>query len=240
MERWGSESSDRRRRTEELREESEDRRVESAEVAWWREESWARRSEWRERTSERSWLSRRRMAWWSFSAVEAGEPEERAAEEKEVEEKEGERKAEKTGSEAKESRAEVVVVVEVVEGEVGVVAVAVAEEGFLKVERRWRGDAVEERGDLADDGAAGDAIVVGGVVSLSLWLRRERSWFYLFDEAEATSATLLCFLLLFASPNVPKFCFCLTFCLSFSVARNKKNLTYMCLLYFLENKIYRE
>lgn len=66
------------------------------------------------------------MALWSFSAVEAGEPEDRAAEENEVEEKEGERKAEKMGSDAKESRAE----------DVGVVAVAVADEGFLKVERR--------------------------------------------------------------------------------------------------------
>ena len=47
--------------------------------------------------------------------MEAGEPEERAAEEKEVEEKEGERKAEKTGSEAKESRGDVAVAVVVVE-----------------------------------------------------------------------------------------------------------------------------
>lgn len=79
--------------------------------------------------------------------MEAGEPEERAAEEKEVEEKEGERKAEKMGSEARESRAD----------EVVVVAVAVVEEGFLKVERRCIGDAPVETGVLA---AAGDAIVI--------------------------------------------------------------------------------
>lgn len=106
------------------------------------------------------------MAFWSFSAVDAGEPEERAADEKELEEKEGERKAEKTGSEAKESKGDVVVVV-------------LAEWGELKVERRWIGEAAtaaetvaeeEERGDLWDwngDGgaAAGDAISVGRIFS---------------------------------------------------------------------------
>lgn len=85
------------------------------------------------------------MAWWSFSAVEAGEPDERAAAEKEVEENEGERNAEKMGSEARESSAEDAVV--------AVVAVV----GFLKVERRWIGEAAEDTGDLA---AAGEAIVV--------------------------------------------------------------------------------
>lgn len=63
------------------------------------------------------------MAFCNFSAVEAGEPEESAAEEKELEEKEGERKAEKTGSEAKESKGDVVVAV-------------LAEWGEVKVERR--------------------------------------------------------------------------------------------------------
>lgn len=88
------------------------------------------------------------MAWSSFSAVEAGEPEERAAEEKEVEEKEGERNAEKMGSEAKESRGDVVVpaaeAVTEVGGEAGVEGVW----GFFKVERRWRGEAVAESGVL--------------------------------------------------------------------------------------------
>lgn len=53
------------------------------------------------------------MALWSFSAVEAGEPEERAAEEKEVEEKSEERKAEKIGSFAKDSNGDDVVAVAV-------------------------------------------------------------------------------------------------------------------------------
>lgn len=60
--------------------------------------------------------------------MEAGEPEERAAEEKEVEENEGERKAEKMGSAAKVSNGDVAVAVVV---------------GLLKVESRWRGEAVE-------------------------------------------------------------------------------------------------
>lgn len=47
------------------------------------------------------------MPSWSFSAVEAAEPADRAAEEKRVESKEWERKAEKVGSEAKASRGEV-------------------------------------------------------------------------------------------------------------------------------------
>lgn len=79
------------------------------------------------------------MAWWSFSAVEAGEPEESAAAEKVVEEKEGERKEEKMGSVERESSAEEAVVVG----------------GCLKVERRWSGVATVDAGDLA---AAGEAI----------------------------------------------------------------------------------
>lgn len=79
--------------------------------------------------------------------MEAGEPEERAAEENEVEENEGDRKAEKMGSEARESRAE----------DVGLVTLTAPVEGFLKVERRWIGDAVADTGDLA---AAGDAIAI--------------------------------------------------------------------------------
>lgn len=90
------------------------------------------------------------MAWWSFSAVDAGEPEERAAAEKEVEENDGERNAEKMGSEARESSAD-----EAVAEEVGVVVVVVV--GFLKVERRCIGEAAEDTGDLA---AAGEAIAV--------------------------------------------------------------------------------
>lgn len=70
--------------------------------------------------------------------MEAGEPEERAAEEKEVVEKAGERNAERTGSDAMESSADVAVVV-VVE--------------LLKVERRWRGEGDLGRGD------AGEAIL---------------------------------------------------------------------------------
>lgn len=114
------------RRSEDWREETPDRTVDKACSACLREDNWERRSLWRERTSDRSWFSRRRMALWIFSAVEAGEPEDSAAEEKEVEEKEGERKAEKMGSEAKESRGEAV-------EKVAVVVVAV---GLLKVERR--------------------------------------------------------------------------------------------------------
>lgn len=76
------------------------------------------------------------MAWWSCSAVEAGEPEESAAEEKEVEEKLGERKAEKMGSEAKESRGEVVAPPPAVAEVGGVMGVEEEEGGFLKVERR--------------------------------------------------------------------------------------------------------
>lgn len=78
------------------------------------------------------------MAFWSFSAVEAGEPEVRAAEEKSVEEKEEERKTEKMGSEANVSRGDAVAVVGV--------AVEVGVE-VLKVERRCSGEALEEIGD---------------------------------------------------------------------------------------------
>ena len=85
---------------------------------------------------------------WSFSAVEAGEPEESAAEEKEVEEKSGERKAEKIGSNEKESRGDI---------EAAIVAVVVAAEADLKVERRWRGEEDGGSGDLCN-GIAGDAI----------------------------------------------------------------------------------
>jgi hypothetical protein len=73
------------------------------------------------------------MAAWSFSAVEAGEPEERAAEEKDVVEKEAERKAERMGSEAMDSRADVAVVV-----------------GLLRVERSWRGEEDFWSGDAGD------------------------------------------------------------------------------------------
>lgn len=57
-------------------------------------------------TSLRSCESRRRIAWWRRSAVEAGDPEARAAEENDAEEKEGERKGERIGSVAKESSGE--------------------------------------------------------------------------------------------------------------------------------------
>lgn len=79
--------------------------------------------------------------------MEAGEPEERAAEEKEVEEKDGERKGDRIGSLAKESKWEEVIVGCIEE-----------EEGVLKVESLWRGDAEEEEGtdDLCN--AAGEAI----------------------------------------------------------------------------------
>lgn len=78
------------------------------------------------------------MEEWSFSAVEAGEPEERAADEKEVVEKEGERNAERMGSEAMESSA--------------VAAAAEGEEviGLLKVERRWRGEEDLWSGDAGE------------------------------------------------------------------------------------------
>lgn len=95
------------------------------------------------------------MALCSFSAVEAGEPDDSAAEEKDVEEKEGERKAEKIASLAKVSRAEEAVVVPAAAGADAPVA------GVLKVERRWRGEVGEEdRGDLWR--AAGDAIDLAG------------------------------------------------------------------------------
>lgn len=100
------------------------------------------------------------MALWSFSAVDAGEPEDRAAEENDVEEKDGERKAEKMGSLAKVSRAEEAVVAPAVAG----VDAPVAE--VLKVERRWRGeDGEEDRGDLCS--AAGDAMDLVGSEKLS-------------------------------------------------------------------------
>lgn len=68
------------------------------------------------------------MPSWSFSAVEAAEPADRAAEEKRVESKEWERKAEKVGSEAKASR-----------GEAPPVAV-VGVEATVGVESFWRGE----------------------------------------------------------------------------------------------------
>jgi hypothetical protein len=138
---WGSESSDLTRRIEDCIEEMADRRVERESSASLMDESWWKRWGWRERTSERSWDSRRRIAWWRCSAVEAGEPEERAAEEKEVEEKEGERNGERNGSLEKESRgeAEEVAVVEDGGGEEA--------EGVLKVERRWRGEEEEGEGE---------------------------------------------------------------------------------------------
>lgn len=67
---------------EDWREETEERREEREISAWEREESWERSSGWRETTSVRSWESRRRMAWWRRSAVEAGDPEASTAEEK--------------------------------------------------------------------------------------------------------------------------------------------------------------
>lgn len=87
------------------------------------------------------------MPCWSFSAVEAAEPEESAEEEKRVESKSDERKREKIGSDEKVSRGEK----EAGEGGGGVAA-AVAEEvegveGFLKVESLWSGEE-EGREDL--------------------------------------------------------------------------------------------
>lgn len=76
------------------------------------------------------------MEWRRCSAVEAGEPADRAAAEKEVDENDEERKEERMGSLANESRREVAPVV----GDGGATAGAV-----LNVERRWRGEAV---GDL--------------------------------------------------------------------------------------------
>lgn len=123
-----------------------DRTVERACSAWFKEESWLRRSVWRESTSERSWFSKRRMAWWRRSAVEAGDPEESAAEEKEVEEKDGERKAERIGSLANASNGEdefavdaVVVVAVAVAVAVDVADVTVTGDeivGFFKLARR--------------------------------------------------------------------------------------------------------
>ena len=76
--------------------------------------------------------------------MEAGEPEERAAEENEVVEKDWERKAERMGSEAMESSADVAV---------AMLVVLVEKVGLVKVERRWRGEGV----DLWS-GDAGEAI----------------------------------------------------------------------------------
>lgn len=88
------------------------------------------------------------MAEWSFSAVEAGEPEERAAEEKVVEEKDGERKGEKIGSSAKASRGD----------DDGAAAAPAGGVGDLKVERRWRGEDGDGEEDRGDRSAAGEAI----------------------------------------------------------------------------------
>ena len=77
--------------------------------------------------------------------MEAGEPEERAAEENEVVEKDWERKAERMGSEAMESSADVAVAM--------LVVVVVEKVGLVKVERRWRGEGL----DLWS-GDAGEAI----------------------------------------------------------------------------------
>lgn len=66
--------------------------------------------------------------------MEAGEPEERAAEENEVVEKDGERKAERMGSEAMESSADVAV---------AMLVVLVEKVGLVKVERRWRGEGLD-------------------------------------------------------------------------------------------------
>ena len=76
--------------------------------------------------------------------MEAGEPEERAAEENEVVEKDWERKAERMGSEAMESSADVAV---------AMLVVVVEKVGLVKVERRWRGEGL----DLWS-GDAGEAI----------------------------------------------------------------------------------
>lgn len=90
------------------------------------------------------------MAEWSFSAVEAGEPEERAAEEKVVEEKDGERKGERIGSSAKESSGD----------DDDTAAEAAGGVGDLKVEeRRLRGEDGDGEGDRGDLWrAAGEAI----------------------------------------------------------------------------------
>lgn len=124
--------------------------MERACSAWFKEESWLRRSVWRESTSERSWFSKRRMAWWRRSAVEAGEPEESAAEEKEVEENDGERKAERIGSLANTSNGEdelaVVVAVTVDVADVAFTGDEIV--GFFKLARRWKGE----------ETAAGEAI----------------------------------------------------------------------------------
>lgn len=66
--------------------------------------------------------------------MEAGEPEERAAEENEVVEKDGEGKAERMGSEAMESSADVAV---------AMLVVLVEKVGLVKVERRWRGEGLD-------------------------------------------------------------------------------------------------
>lgn len=148
MEERGSESSDRTRRREDWREETEERTEARDRSADWREESWERRWWWRERTSDRSWDSRRRMAEWSFSAVEAGEPEERAAEEKVAEEKDGERKGERIRSSAKESRGE---------DDDDTAAGGVGD--FKVEERRLRGEDGDGEGDRGDLWrAAGEAI----------------------------------------------------------------------------------
>lgn len=87
------------------------------------------------------------MAEWSFSAVEAGEPEERAAEEKVVEEKDGERKGDRIWSSAKESRGDDD---DTAAGGVG---------DFKVEERRLRGEDGDGEGDRGDLWrAAGEAI----------------------------------------------------------------------------------
>lgn len=80
------------------------------------------------------------MPSWSFSTVEAGEPEERAEEENLVESKSGERNAEKMGSEEKESRGDEDGDDDSGEREVGVVGVVLVVLRSLKVERRWSGE----------------------------------------------------------------------------------------------------
>ena len=67
--------------------------------------------------------------------MDAGEPEERAAEENDVVEKDWERNAERIGSEAMASSADVAAAVVV---------------GLLKVERRWRGEADLWSGDAGE------------------------------------------------------------------------------------------
>lgn len=100
----GSAISPRIRRVVDCNVETADRTTERADSASRREDNWERRSSWRLRTSDLSCFSRRRIPSWSFSAVDAAEPVERAWEEKRTESKSGERKREKTGSEAKELR----------------------------------------------------------------------------------------------------------------------------------------